>query len=231
MGGPRVGHDDPVLVMREGDEWVAFVGIALIAKPGSKLQLEAEQAGGRVERLEVAVAPKEYASQHLKVPPDQVDLSTEHLTRYERERVHLSDVLRTFTDSPPATLTMLQPAPGERSSSFGLRRYFNGRARSPHNGMDFAAPAGTPVIAANAGRVIDTGDYFFPGRTIVLDHGQGLLTLYAHLEAIDAAVAQAVSAGSVIGRVGATGRSTGAHLHFSVYLNTAAVDPALFLQD
>ena len=229
---PRVHlGGDRVLVMRDGDEWVAFVGIALGAKPGSKLRLEAEQAGGAVERFEIAVAPKEYASQHLKVPPGQVDLSKEHLTRYERERVHLSEVLRTFTDSAPATLAMLQPAPGERSSSFGLRRYFNGRARSPHNGMDFAAPAGTPVIAANAGRVIDTGDYFFPGRTIVLDHGQGLLTLYAHLEAIDAALAQAVAAGSVIGKVGATGRSTGAHLHFSVYLNAVAVDPALFLQD
>src|SRR5206468_32136 len=156
---PRVHlGGDRVLVMRDGDEWVAFVGIALSAKPGSKLRVEAEQAGDRVERFEIAVAPKEYASQHLKVPPGQVDLSKEHLTRYERERMHLSEVLRTFTDSAPATLAMLQPAPGERSSSFGLRRYFNGRARSPHNGMDFAAPAGTPVIAANAGRVIDTGD-------------------------------------------------------------------------
>src|SRR2546427_31945 len=229
---PRVHlGGDRVLVMRDGDEWVAFVGIGLSAKPGSKLRVEAEQAGDRVERFEIAVAPKEYASQHLKVPPGQVDLSREHLPRYERERVHLSEVLRTFTDSAPATLAMLQPAPGERSSSFGLRRYFNGRARSPHNGMDIAASAGTPVIAANAGRVIDTGDYFFPGCTIVLDHGQGLLTLYAHLEAIEAAVAQAVPAGGVIGKVGATGRSTGAHLHFSVYLNAVAVDPALFLQD
>ena len=229
---PRVRlGSDRVLVMREADEWIAFVGIALAAKPGSTLRVEAEQAGGRLEGFEIAVAPKAYASQHLKVPPDQVDLSTEHLTRYERERAHLSNVLRTFTDSPPATLVMLQPAPGERSSSFGLRRYFNGQARSPHNGMDFAAPAGTPVIAANAGRVIDTGDYFFPGRTVVLDHGQGFLSLYAHLEAIDATVAQAVSAGSVIGKVGATGRITGPHLHFSVYLNAVAVDPALFLQD
>jgi murein DD-endopeptidase MepM/ murein hydrolase activator NlpD len=229
---PRVRlGSERVLVMREGGEWIALVGIALSAKPGSKVRVEAEQAGGEVERFEIAVAPKTYASQHLKVPPDQVDLSAEDLARYERERVHLAEVLRTFSDSAPATLAMLQPAPGQRSSSFGLRRYFNGRARSPHNGMDFAAPAGTPVIAANAGRVIDTGEYFFPGRTLVLDHGQGFLSLYAHLEAIDAAVAQAVPAGSVIGKVGATGRITGAHLHFSVYLNAVAVDPALFLQD
>src|SRR3989442_2973919 len=89
---PRVRlGGDRVLVMREGDEWIALVGIALTAKPGSKLQVEAEQAGGGVERFEVAVAPKQYASQHLKVPPGQVDLSKEHLTRYERERVHLSE--------------------------------------------------------------------------------------------------------------------------------------------
>src|SRR6266571_2014329 len=120
---PRVHlGGDRVLVMRDGDEWVAFVGIALSAKPGSKLRVEAEQAGDRVERFEIAVAPKAYASQHLKVPPGQVDLSREHLTRYERERVHLSEVLRTFTDSAPATLAMLQPAPGERSFFFSSRR-------------------------------------------------------------------------------------------------------------
>ena len=226
----RIGKDR-VLVVRDGDEWVALVGIALAAKPGTKLRVEAQRAGGALERFDVDVGPKQYAAQHLKVPPGQVDLSPEDLARYERERVHLAAVLKTFSDAVPAMLAMLQPVPGPRSGTFGLRRYFNGQPRSPHTGMDIAAPSGTPVIAANAGRVIDTGDYFFPGRTVILDHGQGLLSLYSHLSAIEAGVGDAVAAGAPIGKVGATGRVTGPHLHFSVYLNTVAVDPALFLPD
>ena len=226
----RVGNDR-VLVMRDGDEWVALVGIALATEPGAKLRGEAELAGGGYAQFEIDVAPKAYAEQHLKVSPDQVDLSTEALARYEREREHLAGVLRTFSDSPPATTAMLQPAPGRRSSTFGRHRYFNGQARQPHSGMDIAAREGATVIAANAGRVIDTGDYFFQGRAIVLDHGQGLLSLYAHLKTIDTTLGESIAAGARIGRVGATGRVTGPHLHFSVYLNAVAVDPALFLQD
>jgi murein DD-endopeptidase MepM/ murein hydrolase activator NlpD len=225
----RVGTDR-VLVAREGGEWVALVGIPLAAKAGSKMRVEVERAG-TIERFEIVVAPKQYAAQHLKVPPGQVDLSPEDLARYERERVHLAAVLRTFTDAAPATLAMLQPVPGPRSGTFGLRRYFNGQPRSPHSGMDIAAPAGTPVVAANAGRAIDAGDYFFSGRTVVLDHGQGLLTLYSHLSAIEMNVGGQAAAGEPIGKVGATGRVTGPHLHFSVYLNSVAVDPALFLPD
>jgi murein DD-endopeptidase MepM/ murein hydrolase activator NlpD len=229
---PRVRlAGERVLVVREDDEWIALVGIALAAKPGSKLRLQAEHAGGRRERLEIAIAAKAYGSQHLKVPRGQVDLSAEHLARYTAEREHLQKVLRTFTDSPPASLAMLEPAQGRRSATFGLRRFFNGQLRSSHGGMDIAAPVGTPVVAANAGRVIDAGDYFFQGRTVVLDHGQGLLSLYAHLDSIDTALGEAVRAGQLIGKVGASGRVTGPHLHFSVYLNAASVDPALFLPE
>jgi murein DD-endopeptidase MepM/ murein hydrolase activator NlpD len=221
--------DERVLVSRDDGKWIALVGIPLDAEPGSKIWLVAEQVNGAAERFEIDVQPKQYAEQHLKVKPGQVELSPEDLARYERERAHLERVRRTFSETAPTSLTFLQPAAGSRSSSFGLRRFFNGKPRSPHNGMDIAAALGTPVRAAAHGRVIDVGDYFFSGTTVIVDHGQGLLTLYAHLSAVDTRVGATLAAGAPLGKVGATGRVTGAHLHFSVYLNTVAVDPALFL--
>jgi len=224
----RLG-DERILVMRQGPEWVALVGLPLGAKPGSTLHVEVEQPGGAIEQIPIVVKRKTYPSQHLNVPPGQVDLSPVDLSRYDRERAHLGEVLRTFTEDPPATTDMLQPTPGRRSSSFGMRRFFNGRSRNPHTGMDIAAPVGAPIIAACAGKVLDRGDYFFSGNQLIIDHGQGLLTLYAHLSEIEVETADVLAAGAPIGKVGATGRVTGPHLHFSVYLNTVPVDPALFL--
>jgi murein DD-endopeptidase MepM/ murein hydrolase activator NlpD len=218
-----------VMVLREGAGWTAFVGIPLAEKPGARLNLRVQRPDGTEQILEFQVGAKTYATQHLKVPPGKVELSKEDLARHERERAWLAQVLATFTETVAPPLSMRQPAAGRRSSSFGLRRTFNGQARNPHNGMDIAAPAGAPVIAAAGGRVLDTGDYFFAGRSVILDHGQGLLTLYAHLSEIDAQLQQLVEAGAPIGRIGATGRVTGPHLHFSVFLNAVAVDPALFL--
>jgi murein DD-endopeptidase MepM/ murein hydrolase activator NlpD len=217
-----------VLVLRDGADWIALVGVPLAEKAGSTLQLVVQRGAAR-ETVSFRVGAKTYASQRLKVPGAQVDLSKEDLARYQRERVHLAEVLATFSEPGPGSLGLMQPVPGTRSSSFGLRRYFNGQPRNPHNGMDIAAPIGTPVIAAAAGRVLDVGDYFFSGRTLVLDHGQGLLTLYAHLSDVDVPPGQPVTAGTPVARVGATGRVTGPHLHFSVYLNAVAVDPGLFL--
>ncbi len=227
--GVRTG-DVPVLVAGDPGGWTAVVGIALSAKPG-KGTIVVARPGRPEERRTFEIAPVRYAEQRLKVAPAQVDLSAEDLARYERERAHLARVIATFSEQVPVTLRMRQPVPGTRSSSFGLRRMFNDQARSPHSGMDIAAPAGTPIVAAAAGRVIDTGDYFFNGNTVWLDHGAGLITMYAHLESIAVKVGDAVAEGATIGAVGATGRVTGPHLHWSVSLNRAMVDPALFLRE
>jgi murein DD-endopeptidase MepM/ murein hydrolase activator NlpD len=219
-----------LMVRREGGEWTAIAGVPLSAKVGAKLKVEVDY-GGRREVRRVAVVDKKYATQHLSVPPDQADLPPEQVARYQREREHLVKVLSTFTEPVPEGLDMLQPVDGRRSGTFGLRRIINGMPRSPHGGLDIAAPEGTPIVAAAAGRVLDVGEYLFLGRTITLDHGQGLLTLYAHLSAVDIAAGETVAAGAPIGKVGATGRATGPHLHFSVYLNATSVDPAIFLPD
>ncbi|MCW5632552.1 MAG: peptidoglycan DD-metalloendopeptidase family protein [Rubrivivax sp.] len=220
----------PVLVRAHGERWIAVVGVGLAADAQQAQALTVRDADGRERPVTFTLQPKAYAEQRLAVAPRHVELSKEDLARYERERTHLAQVLRHFDATrEPATLRLLQPTSGPRSSSFGLRRVFNGQPRSPHGGMDIAAPTGTPVIAAAGGEVLDTGDYFFNGHTVIVDHGQGFLTLYCHLSEIDTQRGRRVEAGAPIGKVGATGRVTGPHLHFSVYLNAQSVDPALFL--
>jgi murein DD-endopeptidase MepM/ murein hydrolase activator NlpD len=228
---PRASFNGvPLLVVQDGAEWAAVLGIALAAAPG-RASVKVQRSGSAEASVGFEIKPYAYAEQRLKVAPGHVDLAKDDLARYERERIHLAQVIASFSDTPPASLQLRQPVPGPRSSSFGLRRVFNGQSRSPHSGMDIASPLGTAVVASAPGRVIDTGDYFFNGNTVWLDHGAGLLTMYCHLSAIHVKVGDEVAAGASIGAVGATGRVTGPHLHWSVSLNRAMVDPALFLAD
>jgi murein DD-endopeptidase MepM/ murein hydrolase activator NlpD len=218
-----------VLVTGDAAGWNAIVGISLKTKANDSIGIDVAWPDGASETITIPISGKRYATQELTVKPGQVNLSAENLARYRRESAHLRKIRRTYSEPLTGSLNLVQPCEGTRSSSFGLRRIFNGESRNPHSGMDLAAPEGTPVVAAAAGRVIDVGNYFFSGNIIVVDHGLGFLTLYAHLSAMDVAIGDPVRGGEQIGRVGATGRVTGPHLHFSVYLNSVAVDPALFL--
>ena len=219
--------DVPLLVLGDTSGWTALVGIPLSAEPGT-VRIRVRGADGERE-LAYAVQAKRYTEQHLKVSPRTVDLSPEDLARHERERAHQQGVIATLSAPPTVPLKMRQPTPGRRSSSFGLRRFFNGQPRNPHSGMDIAAPTGTAVVAPMPATVIDTGNYFFNGHTVWLDHGGGLLSMMCHLSRISAKVGDRLAAGERLGDVGATGRVTGPHLHWTVSLNRASVDPALFL--
>jgi murein DD-endopeptidase MepM/ murein hydrolase activator NlpD len=225
---PDVRFDgNRVMLLRRNGGWRAVVGIPLAQEPG-EMRVTIERDGA-VQQRPIVVAGKEYAAQYLKVPPRQVDLAPADAARVEVEQQRIRAALATFSEAPPATLRMRPPLGGPRSSSFGLRRFFNQQPRNPHSGMDIAAPTGTPVVAPADGRVVDTGDYFFNGKSVFIDHGQGLVTMYCHLSAIDVKTGQTVRTGEKIGAVGATGRVTGPHLHWGVALNRALVDPALFL--
>jgi murein DD-endopeptidase MepM/ murein hydrolase activator NlpD len=227
---PRVMYGNvPTLVIGDASRWQAVVGIALSATPGTAAVNVVDPSDSSSRRVTFEILPTRYAEQQLTVAPGQVNLSKEDQARYERERVHQAEVISTFTEVTPEGLRMRAPVAGPRSSSFGLRRVFNGQARNPHSGMDIAAPVGTPVLAPLAGRVIDTGEYFFNGKTVWLDHGAGLLTMVCHLSIIRSKKGDWVASGERIGDVGATGRVTGPHLHWSVSLNRALVDPSFFL--
>jgi murein DD-endopeptidase MepM/ murein hydrolase activator NlpD len=216
------------LVIQDGAAWMAVIGIPLSASLGEH-EITVRDAGAR-QAIKFNVGGKQYASQSLKVAPGQVNLSKVDLARVNGEHVRIDHVLSGYSEPPPESLQLPQPVPGPRSSSFGSRRIFNGEARNPHTGMDIAAPIGTPVHVPIAGTVVDTGAYFFNGNTVFIDHGRGLISMYCHLCAIDVRPGQRLTAGTRIGAVGKTGRTTGPHLHWGLSLNRVWVDPELFVR-
>ncbi len=219
----------PVLISQLNNQYIALVGLPLSLKVGEHF---IEGHWGKEKSLQkkfFRVKPKKYASQHITIKDKRkVNPYAKDMDRIIKEKKRKQKARNTY-DKSIVDLDFGQPAIGILTGSFGKRRVFNGQARRPHSGMDIAADEGTPVYAPADGTVIELGDFFFSGNLVYIHHGQGLVTLFAHLSKINVKIGERVEKGQIIGEVGATGRVTGPHLHWSLGLNGTWVDPALFL--
>ena len=219
-------RNKPVLVANIDGKPSALVGLPLSLVAGEHFVEKRDVS--QVRRKYFQVSAKQYSTQHIEIKDKRkVNPYASDMDRILKEKKRKQKARNHYTDGA-VDVDFLLPVTGIQTGSFGRRRVFNGQARNPHSGMDIAADTGTPVLAPSAGTVIELGDFFFSGNLVYIDHGQGLITLFAHLSEIDVELGEQVSKGQVIGKVGATGRVTGPHLHWSLGLNGSWIDPALF---
>lgn len=218
-----------IMVVNHDHRWYAVTGIPLSTSPGDKM-LAVRIAHQPPLQLKFSIVPKAYPEQRLVIKnPKLVNPSAKELDRIEREQAHLYHVLNTWVPDRTPDLSFIWPAKGYETSGFGLRRFYNGEERSPHSGIDIGAPAGSSVLAPATGVVADVGHYYFCGHTLTIDLGQGLYSVYCHMDKIAVKRGQVVKPGEVVGTIGATGRTTGPNLHWTVSLNGTPVDPHAFI--
>ncbi|HEX7964773.1 MAG TPA: peptidoglycan DD-metalloendopeptidase family protein [Gammaproteobacteria bacterium] len=218
-----------MMVVRHAGHWYALVGLSLDTVPGEKA-LDILVAGDATLHVAFSVMPKSYPEQALTIAdPQMVNPSPEQLARIDKEQQRMAKVMGQWRKTPRPGISFVWPVKGPETSAFGLRRVLNGEPRSPHSGIDIGAPAGTPALAPADAVVADIGNYYYCGKTLTLDMGQGLFSVYCHLSRIKVNVGQKVKRGQLVGKVGATGRTTGPNLHWTVRLNEVPVDPHVFL--
>ncbi len=221
-------QDNRVLVTANDTHWLALVGIPLSATAGEhKITIKSDK---KSHQYAFNIADKDYPAQYITIKKKRMvtGFTAQDLKKINADKVAMTKAKKTWT-AQTIDADFIAPVDGRLSSLFGLKRFFNDIPKRPHNGLDIAAPTGTPILAPAAAKVIATGNYYFNGNTVFLDHGQGLLSAYLHLNAINVQPGQTVKQGETLGSVGETGRVTGPHLHWIVYLNKVPVDPALFI--
>ena len=227
MDGSVAGR--PLFFFPYADGYAALIGIDLETKPGRLFwRVGFVDGGGAPHQASgrITVKSRHFPVQRFTLPKGMVDLSVDNERRAEAEAARLRALYDTITSVRLWRGHFTRPIASDvKSEGFGFRRVINGKPRAPHSGVDFGAPAGTPVVASNGGRVALVAEHFFGGRLVALDHGEGLYTLYMHLERIDVTEGILVERGAIIGAVGSTGRATGPHLHWSAQLRRARVDP------
>lgn len=222
-------RNKPVLVKQLSNSYIAIVGLPLSLKPGEYFISGRWGDEIALQKKFFSVTDKKYSTQRINIEDKRkVNPYASDMDRIWAEQKRQKKAKGHYSKSA-VDVDLVQPVAGIMTGSFGRRRIFNGEARRPHSGMDIAADEGIPVIAPGKGKVIEIGDFFFSGNLIYLDHGQGMISLFAHLSEINVTLGQQINKGDIIGKVGATGRVTGPHLHWSLGLNGTWIDPALFL--
>jgi len=227
-------NNKKVPAFRVNDAWSTILGVDLDAKPGEhKTDVLFTMDDGRVEKRDaiIKVIEKKYPTTQLKVEEKYVELSKADLARANRESKETEAIYATITNELLSDDAFTIPIPGGTGTNFGHRRIFNGEPRAPHAGADLRATTGTPVHATNRGRVVLAKNLFFTGNTVILDHGLGIYSLYAHLSRIDVKHDDIVNNGQIVGLAGATGRVTGPHLHWGMRVQGARVDPFTLVEN
>ncbi len=223
-----VWENKRVPAVLSGGMWKIFLGVDLDTKPGkhSAVLMMTRQDGSVDKRdLAIEVERKKYPTTELKVEEKYVELNKTDLARANRESNETEGIYATISNEVLWDGPFVIPIPGGTGTNFGHRRVFNGEPRAPHAGADLHAGTGTPVHSTNRGRVVLAKSLFFTGNTVILDHGMGIYSLYAHLSRINVKRGDLVSSGQLVGLAGATGRVTGPHLHWGMRVQGARVDP------
>ena len=232
MDGSLSGR--PLFFFPYADGYAALIGIDLEAKPGKtpwRVGFVDGTGSPRKAAGAITVKARKFPVQRLSLPKSMVDLSADDERRANAESARLRTLFGMVGPERLWRGRFTKPVASEaKAEGFGSRRVINGKPRSPHSGADFAAPAGAPVVASNRGRVALVVEFFFGGRLVALDHGEGLYTLYMHLDRADVVEGAIVERGSIIGAVGSTGRATGPHLHWAAHLRSARIDPDALLK-
>jgi len=223
--------DREIPAYRDGDSWRAIVGVDLDVKPGTyRVSVESVRPGDVSRgRYDLRIVPRTFRTRRLTVNQAFVTPPTSEQPRIAREAALLSSTWHSSSANRLWTTPFVRPVPHAANSAFGTRSVFNGTPRNSHGGADFLSPAGTPVHAPNAGRIVVARSLYFSGNAVIIDHGLGVFSMLAHLSRIDVQEGDVVTAGQLVGLVGATGRVTGAHLHWAVRAGDARVDPLSLL--
>jgi len=221
-----------VLVIEKDGHWKGLVGLSLKTLPGNYIvSYQTKNKNSTSKQASIKVIPKTYPEQRIKMKQRKyVSPDKEQLSRIKKEKKHMGKLFKVWRDTD-VSVDLSWPVNGPLSSPFGLRRFFNDQPRNPHSGIDIAAPEGTDIVLPSDGIIIDTGNYYFNGKTVFVDHGQGMISMFNHMSKITAKTGEKLQRGEKIGEIGSTGRVTGPHLHWSLSLNQARVDPMLFLPE